>query len=47
MKFDSCSCGRQSIAQMAEHICEDCEGLYKLCIECQPDYPFKKENEDD
>jgi len=29
-------CGRASIAQIAEHMCDDCADLYVLCPDCSP-----------
>lgn len=29
-----CECGNMSIAQLADHICEQCEDQYTLCPGC-------------
>lgn len=41
------NCGAKSLAAIVDHICQDCADLYRLCLKCQPDYPFTDNDEGD
>lgn len=42
--MNPCQCGAQSIAQLVDHICDECEDTYCYCLDCSQDVVMKDED---